>query len=176
MDNCNHAGIWQVNWPLVQFHLGDFRCDRAKFGGRIIELRTDKWFIPKFINFQYGALNPANRTHLSVMHLLEKEGPSKDLISPLLGAKDKDKDKDKDKETTYPPIKSKNFIPPTAEEVTAYGAASGFEIDGEKFVAHYGASNWMRGKTKITNWKLCAHTWKNNSFKPKEKSDVGTFS
>jgi len=97
LDNCDHAGIWQVNWPLVKFHLGDFDFNEIVFNGRIIELSKEKWFIPKFIIFQYGELNPENRAHLSVINILKKEGALKGLKQPLQGCKDKDKDKDKDK-------------------------------------------------------------------------------
>ena len=64
--------------------------------------------------------------------------------------------------------KTKRFVPPTASEVESYAKSIGFELNGEKFVAHYGAGNWMRGKTKITNWKLCVQTWKHNEPKKKE--------
>lgn len=56
----------------------------------------------------------------------------------------------------------KAFIPPTPEAVAAYAKEQGFQIDAVRFVNHYGAAGWMRGKTKITNWKLCANTWKNS--------------
>jgi len=97
LDNCNHAGIWQVNWPLVKFHLGDFEVDLEKFNGRIEVLSESKWFIPKFISFQYGELNPDNRAHNSVILILEREGAYKELNTPLLGCKDMVKDKVKDK-------------------------------------------------------------------------------
>jgi hypothetical protein len=56
------------------------------------------------------------------------------------------------------------FVPPTAEEVRAYAKEIGFDIDAEKFVAHYNASGWKRGKqqTPITNWKGCVQTWRTN--------------
>jgi len=63
------------------------------------------------------------------------------------------------------PKPTKNgFTPPTAEEVLAYGKSIDFEIDAEKFIAHYGASGWKRGKqqTPITNWKQCVQTWRAN--------------
>jgi hypothetical protein len=58
--------------------------------------------------------------------------------------------------------KRKQFVPPTVEEVRAYCQEKGITIDAEHFVNFYGATGWMRGKTKITNWKLCVHTWKPN--------------
>src|SRR3972149_6629148 len=59
IDSCNHAGIWQVNWPLVLFHIKGFNFDVEIFKDRIIQISEDKWFIKKFIQFQYGELNPA---------------------------------------------------------------------------------------------------------------------
>jgi hypothetical protein len=98
LDNCDHAGIWQVNWPLVGFHIKDYVFNKEVFKGRIFELKEQKWFIPKFIVFQYGELNPENRAHLSVIHILKKEGAYKGLNSSLDRGKDKDMDKDKVKD------------------------------------------------------------------------------
>ena len=98
LDNCNHAGIWQVNWPLIRFQLGEFEFDPRVFNDRIKVLSEEKWYIAKFVEFQYGELNPQNRAHLSVIHILEKEGALKGLLSPLDRGKDKDMDKDKVKD------------------------------------------------------------------------------
>jgi hypothetical protein len=114
VDNCDHAGIWQVNWPLVKFHLGIDSIDKTVFKGRITELSKDKWFMPKFIDFQYnGVLNPLNRTHASVIALLKKEGAYKPLTSPLQGVKGtgkvqvqvNTKDRIKDKPFSFTPSK-----------------------------------------------------------------------
>lgn len=94
VENCNHAGIWAVNWPLVKFHLGDFVYDKKMFDGRLIILNSHKWFIPKFIEFQYGELNSENRAHASVISILKKEGAYKLLGRGIEGRKDKDKDKE----------------------------------------------------------------------------------
>ena len=100
LDKCDHAGIWQVNWPLVQFHIKGL-VNKEAFNGRIKELSAAKWFIQKFIDFQYGTLDPANRAHGSVINILEKEGAYKPLITPLQGRKDMDKDKEKDKDSEF---------------------------------------------------------------------------
>lgn len=96
LDKCNHAGIWNVNKALMEFHIG-FVPGVDAFDGRVVRLKDDKWFIPKFITFQYGELNPSNRAHLSVISVLKKEGAWKGLNRSLEGRKDKDKDMDKDK-------------------------------------------------------------------------------
>ena len=55
-----------------------------------------------------------------------------------------------------------HFQPPSPPEVEAYAKSIGFDLDGEKFCAHYQASGWIRGKNKITDWRACVVTWKKN--------------
>lgn len=92
LDNCDHAGIWMVNWPLVKFHLWEDPIDPKLFGDRIVVINAEKWHIPKFIEFQYGQLNPGNKVHASVIDLLTRAGvaPSKGLGRGIEGAKVKD--------------------------------------------------------------------------------------
>ena len=97
VDNCDHAGTWRVNWPLVEFHIPGFVFNPSVFQKRITQISNEKWWVVGFVKFQYGELNPNNRAHASVISLLAKEAPCKPLASPLQGHKDKDKDKDKDK-------------------------------------------------------------------------------
>jgi hypothetical protein len=98
LDNCNHAGIWQINWMVVEIYFPGIDHDLGRFGDRVIVIDAEKVFIPKFVTFQYGELNPSNRVHLSVLGILKKEGLWKTLGSPYLGSKDKDKIKVKDKD------------------------------------------------------------------------------
>jgi hypothetical protein len=97
LDKCNHSGVYKICIKLEECCLGfplDLRCD--VFRNRIIPLKDDKFFIPKFIEFQYGVLSEQNKVHKSVICTLKNEGVYKQYASPLQGAKDKDKVKDKD--------------------------------------------------------------------------------
>ena len=110
---CDHAGIWIVDFEIAQILIGKDmpvnKEDALKFFNtnpndkKIYEVDNgNKWFIPSFIEFQYGELNPENRAHRSVIFILKKYNlfdEKKGLISPLKGCKDKDKDMDKDKDT-----------------------------------------------------------------------------
>ena len=107
LDECDHAGIWQIDIEVAQIKIGEkINIDEAveQFGERVIRISEDKLFIPDFVEFQYGVLNVQNRAHKSVIDILTKYNlvdeyfKIKGHISPLQGAKDKDKDKDKDKE------------------------------------------------------------------------------
>ena len=101
LDNCDHAGIWEVDIELASFQM-DVELDEASileaFNRKIVPFKTDKWFVPKFIVYQYGELNENNRVHNSVINILNKYGLYKGRVSPLQGVKDKDKDKDKVKD------------------------------------------------------------------------------
>lgn len=103
--DCDHAGIWIVDFEIAQLYIGiDMpvnKSDALKYFNygekRIIEFDNGKkWFIPSFIEFQYGILSESNRAHLSVITILKKYNlyKNKPLISPLQGAKDKYKEKD----------------------------------------------------------------------------------
>lgn len=59
--------------------------------------------------------------------------------------------------------KSKRFVPPTLEEVKAYCKERHNNVDPVEFMAHYTATNWYRGKTKISNWRACVITWEKNA-------------
>jgi hypothetical protein len=112
LDECDHAGIWQVDFEVAQVKIGEKLNKEIalnQLGEKVIEFAAgEKWFIPDFIEFQYGVLNSDNRAHNSVIQLLNKYNLSlenKPLISPLQGAKDMVKDKDmvkvKDKEAVF---------------------------------------------------------------------------
>lgn len=122
LDDCDHAGIWQVDLDVAALRIGeilDLKTAEKSFENHIqIFDNGEKWFIPSFIEFQYGSeLNPENRVHESILKILNKYklAPYKPLTSPLQGAKDKDKDKDmdmdKDKDKDKPREKKETELP-----------------------------------------------------------------
>lgn len=107
--SCDHAGIWIVDFEIAQIYLGQDMLvnkeDALKYFNqdeqRIVELNHgSKWFIPSFIEFQYGELHENNKVHYSILQIFKKynvkyKGLARGLQSPM----DKDKEKDKDKES-----------------------------------------------------------------------------
>lgn len=112
LDNCDAAGVWMTDFQTAGYFIGeDITADMAReiFGDKIVEIDSDKWFIPSFITFQYGQLKSDSRPHQSVIKILEKYGidpisltVSKGYPKGIQTLKDKDKEqvkeKDKDKE------------------------------------------------------------------------------
>ncbi len=58
--------------------------------------------------------------------------------------------------------KTVTFKKPTLFEIREYLEAIDSDINPVEFYNFYEASNWMRGKTKIQNWKACVRTWNAN--------------
>lgn len=108
--DCNHAGIWIVDFDIAQIYIGTDMLvnkeDALKYFNedeiRVVEFaKSKKWLIIPFIKFQYGTLSESNRVHRSVITALEEYdllSVIKGLTRPLQGCKDKEKDKDKDKD------------------------------------------------------------------------------
>lgn len=163
-DDCDHAGIWQVDLDVAQIRIGEkINIEEAikSFGDKIVIFdKGNKWFIPSFIEFQYpSGLNPENRAHNSTIILLEKykliDNKNKPLKSSLEGAMDMDKDmvmvKDKDKEQ----VKEKK---PNLEEFLSF-----CKEDMDKNNLNYDSYEYSL-KSKFNSWE--ENGWKDGNNKP----------
>jgi len=59
ITNCDHAGIIDINWKLAELQTGikqlakTYKTLTKEFTNRLIHLRNEYYFIPRFITFQY---------------------------------------------------------------------------------------------------------------------------
>ena len=77
LTNCDHAGIWEVDIDLAAFQTGvelDESTILKTFNRKIVPFKDGKWFVPKFVDYQYGELNENVNAHKSVIKLLTKYG------------------------------------------------------------------------------------------------------
>ena len=111
LTDCDHAGIWDVDVERASFQIGvqlDESTILKTFNRKIVPFKDGKWFVPKFVDYQYGELNEKVNAHKSVIKLLTKYGlyvdnqllPNSSATVKVnnLTVKDKDKDKVKDKD------------------------------------------------------------------------------
>ena len=126
LDDCNHAGVWETDFEVASIRIGSkiSEKDAAKVFAR------NKWFIPKFIDFQYGTLNENSRPHQAVIKLLDKyDVYNIEGISPVDVA-------GIDGEISKKPV-LKRFKKPSKEEIKDYCAVRSNNVSAEKFFDYY---------------------------------------
>ena len=163
LDDCNHAGVWETDFEVASIRIGSKINEKeaAKVFASHIKIfdKGNKWFIPKFIDFQYGALNENSRPHQAVIKLLDKydvyniEGISPVDVAGLPN------------EIKKPIIK--RFKEPTVEEVHEYCNERKNKVCADTFIDFYESKGWMIGKGKMKDWRACVRTWEKNTVKDK---------
>lgn len=102
LDQCNYAGIWDVDFEIASFTIGkeiDAQKAEEYLKEQIHIFQSGlKWFVLDFISFQYGNLHRKSNTHKSVLSLLEKYPELKGLVNPCKRVTDTDTDTDTDKD------------------------------------------------------------------------------
>ena len=160
LDDCNHAGIWDTDFEVASIRIGSKINEKeaAQVLAEQIKIFDDgnKWFIPKFIDFQYGQLNENVNAHKSVIKLLDKydvyniEGISPVDVAGFEGEISK-------------PVKLKRFNKPTIEQIKDYCKERNNTIDGETFFDFYESKGWLVGKTKMKDWKAAVRNWERSN-------------
>jgi hypothetical protein len=114
LDRCDNAGLWEVDLELATFYTGfEYPKEEALkiLDSRIFPI-NDKWFISKFITFQYNKLNYECYPHRPIIEILKGYGLIDENFNILINdenkgnfrvikkrnrVQDKDKEKDIDK-------------------------------------------------------------------------------
>ncbi len=128
-ENCDNAGVWEVNFRLASFIIGetitlkDIKTINEK-KSLFVFLHENKYiFISKFIEFQYGQLSENCKPHIPVINRLKKleifERVSKGFPKGFqtLEEKEKEKEKDKEKEQLKEEEKKENQVKEKKENV-----------------------------------------------------------
>lgn len=173
--DCDHAGIWIVDFDVAQTYIGrDMEISRE---GALHLFNQDevrihefdggkKWFIVPFIEFQYGRLSEKNKALVSVISKLRKHGFLDESLniqippsSPSKGAKEMVKEEERDKEMVKEEVfgKSENLLPQMAQVFRNAYPEYPFDQDADfpaclKIAYKIGkAKGWM--KESVTNGK-----------------------
>ena len=160
LDDCNHAGIWDTDFEVASIRIGSKISEKeaCKVFAEQIKIfdKGNKWFIPKFIDFQYGTLNENSRPHQAVIKLLDKyDVYNIDGISPVDVAGIEGEIKN--------PVKVKRFKKPTLQEVLSYCVERENAVEGAKFFNFYESNGWKVGKNPMKDWKAAVRSWESNS-------------
>ena len=79
ITECDHAGIWIVDWQMMELMVGgkiDPGAAKKFLNGRFLEVDNGRrWFLPDFIRFQYPqGVSTNNNTMKSVRQILDNYG------------------------------------------------------------------------------------------------------
>ena len=155
LDDCNHAGVWEADFEVASLRVGgkveeQEAINHFKDSIKIFD-NGDKWFLPKFIDFQYGELNPNSRPHQAVIRIIEKYD--------LLNIEDTETSSVK----TIIKVSNTSFKPPTLSEVNDYCIERKNSVNPNKFFNYYESNGWKVGRNKMKAWRSAVHTWESNS-------------
>lgn len=74
-DQCDPAGVWDVDFDLAKFYIGrDLKGVEEALKKQYHEFKPLKWWIIDFCDFQYGPLVDTQNFHRSIINLLKKHG------------------------------------------------------------------------------------------------------
>lgn len=188
LSECDNAGIIEIDFESASFHIGAdvTENDLVKYDGRVIKLSDGKYFIPKFIEFQQGVLNPQNNAHKPIIEKLSKygytleqpfnefistlKGNDKGVTSPFKGASvevltspsnsnSKGNGKSNLNNNTTPRACEKKFVKPSVDEIDAYCRESENYIDVGRFYDFYESKGWKVGKNPMKDWRAAVRNW-----------------
>ena len=83
-------------------------------------------------------------------------------------------EKEIEKEKDINNKRSRAFVPPTLEEVSAYCKERGKGVDPNKWYDFYQSKGWMIGKNKMKDWKAAVRTWEPKNI-PETKDEDDFF-
>jgi len=88
-DTCDRAGVWEVDFEEAEFYIGiDINNPEDFLPENFVIIKFDndkKWFLPKFLNFQYeSGLNSNKPAIISVRKLLKKHNLC-EIVNEMLG-------------------------------------------------------------------------------------------
>lgn len=167
-DNCDCAGVYEPNYRLASFIIGDkiteedvLSLNQKKHQVEILE--NGKIWIPDFVSFQYGELSENCRPHQSIIQLLKKYGlferVCKGYVYPIQRDTDKEKEKEQDKDKDKEKYKRGCGGKPSIDDVKQYCFERNNSVDPEKFFDYYTANGWKVGKNPMKDWKAAVRNW-----------------
>ncbi len=184
-DNCNIAGIWEIDLEQAAFSIGESIGAMQGAYKELVEgyeiLNETHIWVKDFLEHQRNlSLNPNNAAHATIInHLLPYKGCSENILqllsteeikgltrgftSPLSISISKGISKSKGKSK-----KEKRFVIPTEKNIEEYCKEKNIYVDPKQFIFFYGSKGWVIGKSKMKDWRLAvcrAVNWECNQNK-----------
>lgn len=185
LTKCDHAGILDGDWEAAGFFMGckisihDFP---EPIKNKMVSIDDDQFFIPSFIEYQYGVLRENSKPHLSVLKRLRDKHLDKYIDRVTITLKDKDKEKVKEKDIVKRKVNFELEVWKVSKESKHKGEQD-FEKHIEGFIEYWTEPNRSNSKMKCElqetfNIALRLNKWFKNvqdwNVKSKGEKDVRT--
>lgn len=187
-DKADSAGVWELNFPLASFQIGEkvSDADLKHFGHRVRLFGGNKLVVDSFLEFQYGKLSGDCKAHVPIFRAIEKHSLSIGYQKAIhsLQETETEKDKEEDKETEGdskggqddPSPPAPNKARGTQAEVTEFCRELGLpESDAIYFFNKCEGSGWRNGSNAIKDWRATIRSWKHGGYMPSQKAAKGGY-
>ena len=187
LDHCDHIGIVELDLEYVSLDCS-LKCNDknvAELGDRVQHIGGSRYFIPKFIGFQYGKLSSSCRPHEKVIESIQAHGltlthagyryPCDDLkgmnrVSD--GVPDTPKEQDRIKTGKE---EDKNKTRGTRLELEQFCRDSGlYPRDAEYLWNRWEGNGWQNANKPIKDWKATIRAWKAQQYLPSQKQQLAS--
>lgn len=182
VDHCDAIGIVELDLEFVSSDCGVKCTDKhvAELGERIQAIGGNRYFIPKFIGFQYGKLSDSCRPHEKVIEAIRSHGL---VLTPagyrypadrvcigyqenLDGLPDSPQEQDRKSTGLEEDKKKRGTLP----EIMAFCKAKGLYPRDAEYVWHRWEENgWKNGKAPIQDWRRTIQAWVAQGYMPSQK-------
>tara|TARA_B100001939_G_C16907601_1_gene603062 strand:- start:913 stop:1554 length:642 start_codon:yes stop_codon:yes gene_type:complete len=178
LTKCDHAGILDADWEAMNFFIGTnikgFNEIPDSIKNKMEYINENQFFIPSFIEYQYGSLRINSKPHLSVIKRLEEKGLNNYLQKSLVTLKDKDKEKDIDKreekfiEKVISIIKLKKYADDETHRFIEYWT----EKNNSNTKMRYELQETFEISRRLAQWVKNNRDWKINKKEKNERKEM----
>jgi hypothetical protein len=177
VENCNNAGIYEINKKLLPIYLGitteELKSVITELNKSYLKSSDGKLiWIKNFLKHQKKLpLNENNKAHKQIINILIEAVSNENKFSEcdemkLLLPESVRNDLISFSKTTV------RFKPPKVEDVIDYMKSENFilhQSEGERFHSYFVSNGWKVGKNKMVDWKASVKTWINNYYARNDK-------
>lgn len=186
LDHADHIGLVEVDVEFVSQDCCMKIADKhiAELGDRLEKVSGCKYYMPKFIRFQYGSLSESCPAHKKVLQSIKNDSlfcdslgyhyPNARVSIPYRTVQEEDRTGQEGNKTGEPEEKTQTGSQPrgTLEELKAYALEIGLPAsDGSFMFDHWSSNGWKNGENPSKDWKAGMRKWKTMCYLPSQKGN-----
>lgn len=186
LDHADHIGLVELDEVFISQDCGMKITTKhiTELGDRLEKVSGCKYYMPKFIRFQYGTLSETCPAHKKVIQSIKNDSifcdslgyhyPNARVSIPNSTGQEEDRIGKEENKTGKPEENPQVGSQPrgTLEELKSYALEIGLPAsDGSFMFDHWSANGWKNGENPSKDWKAGMRKWKAQSYMPSQKGN-----